>query len=127
MWLELLDAKFSHPSRPVSRLEFGQLLGQCRAATNAPCNMFTTELMAVYPDAKVVLIQRPFEALCRSFQVVIDGWFAPSLVFLARLDPGWMGSLERLGTRIMQNQFYASSKREFKADTRRVYKGHYEG
>lgn len=53
--------------------------------------------------------------------------FAPSLVLLARLDPGWMGSLERLGTRIMRNQFHASGKREFKANARRVYEGHYEG
>ena len=70
-----------------------------------------------------MLAQRPFEAWYRSSQAVIDDWFAPSLAFLARLDPGWMGSLERLGTRIMQIQFYASSKRESKANTRRVYEG----
>jgi hypothetical protein len=62
MWLELLDAKFGRPSTPISRLEFDQLLGHCRAVADTPCNMFAAELMTVYPDAKVVLVQRPFEA-----------------------------------------------------------------
>jgi hypothetical protein len=47
----------------------------------------------VYPDAKVVLVQRSFEVRYHSFQVVIDGWLVPLLVFPAKLDPGWMGSL----------------------------------
>jgi Sulfotransferase domain len=72
MWLELLDAKFSHPSRPVGQLEFDQLLGHCRDLTDTPCNMFAAVLIAAYPDAKAVLIRRPFEGCHRSFQVVID-------------------------------------------------------
>jgi hypothetical protein len=56
MWLELLDAKFSHPCRPVGWLEYDQLLGHHRALINMPCNMFATALIAAYPDTKAVLI-----------------------------------------------------------------------
>jgi Sulfotransferase domain len=62
MWLELFDAKFSFPSRPVSRLEYSQLLGHCCALTDMPCDMFAAPPIAAYPDAKAVLVQRPFEA-----------------------------------------------------------------
>jgi hypothetical protein len=34
--------------------------------------MFAAVLIAAYPDAKAVLVRRPFEACHRSFQVVID-------------------------------------------------------
>lgn len=76
MWLELLDAKYSDTParrrRPVGRAGFDQLLGHRRAVTDAPCNMFAAELIAAYPDAKVVLVKRPFESWYRSFQVVVD-------------------------------------------------------
>lgn len=127
MWLELLDAKLSHPDRPVGRLEYDQLLGHCRTLTDIPCNMFAAALISAYSDAKDVFVHLPFEAWYRSFQVVIDGWFAPSLVLLARLDCEWVGSLERSSTGSMQNRFHALSKRVFKANAMRVYEGIMEG
>jgi Sulfotransferase domain len=127
MWLELLDAKFSHPSRPVGRLEYDQLFSHCHALTDMPCNMFAAALIYAYSDAKDMLVRLPFQACYCPFRVLTDGWFAPSLVLLARLNCGWVGSLERLIRGSMRSWFHALSKREFKANARRVYEGYYGG
>jgi hypothetical protein len=92
-WPDLLDAKFGTSGQLPGRLEFDHLLGRFQAVTDAPCNIVYAKLIAAHPDAKVILVKRPFEAWFTSFQVVIDGCFAPSFILLARLDPGWMGRL----------------------------------
>ena len=126
MWLEALDAKYSNKGRSFGRREYDQLLGHCSAVTDTPCIIFYAELMDAYPEAQVILVKRQFESWYRSFQVVIDGWFAPSFVFLATLDPQWMGRICRLARSILKNQFRAENKQEFSKNAKGVYENHYE-
>lgn len=58
MWLEAYKAKFEGVGKPYGREEFDKLLGHCQAVTDHPCASFGPELIAAYPNAKVVLSVR---------------------------------------------------------------------
>ncbi|CCC05435.1 unnamed protein product [Sordaria macrospora k-hell] len=67
-WVKLARKKFypvadnhsfqfqSHPT--ITRADFEGLLGHCQAVTDAPASVFAAELIAAYPEAKVVLNMR---------------------------------------------------------------------
>ncbi|EGZ71075.1 hypothetical protein NEUTE2DRAFT_22447, partial [Neurospora tetrasperma FGSC 2509] len=64
-WVRLARKKFypvqgdHSQSQPViTRAEFEELLGHCQAVTDAPASVFAAELIAAYPEAKVVLNMR---------------------------------------------------------------------
>ncbi|EMC98903.1 hypothetical protein BAUCODRAFT_22220 [Baudoinia panamericana UAMH 10762] len=57
MWVEALKAKYE-PSpgvKPFGRKEFDNLLGPYGGCTDQPAVLFNEELMAAYPEAKVIL------------------------------------------------------------------------
>lgn len=58
MWLEALQAKYDGKGKPFGREQFDQLLGHCQAISDAPATCFTPELLAAYPNAKVILSNR---------------------------------------------------------------------
>ena len=79
MWIEAIEAKFEGKGKPFEREDWDQLLGHCmvsptipqsrthnvaristetkepKAVTDTPCTVFYQELLAAYPDAKVIL------------------------------------------------------------------------
>jgi hypothetical protein len=59
-WVSLARRKFLNgpPREPISTAEFDALLGHAVAVTDAAANCFAAELIAAYPDAKVVLNMR---------------------------------------------------------------------
>lgn len=66
-----LEAKFRPETarcKPFGRAEFDQLLGEYRAVTDAPYCHFGPELMAAYPDAKVILVERDIDSWFESFR-----------------------------------------------------------
>ncbi|KAF7290867.1 hypothetical protein MKEN_01494200 [Mycena kentingensis (nom. inval.)] len=71
MWMEALQAKFSGQGKAYAREEWDQLLGHCQAVTDAPAMVFAKELIAAYPDAKVILTLREPESWWRSFTTTI--------------------------------------------------------
>jgi hypothetical protein len=58
MWIEALNAKFKGIGEPYGKDQWDALLGHCQAITDSPCVMFYKELLAAYPDAKVILTER---------------------------------------------------------------------
>ncbi|KAI4185561.1 MAG: hypothetical protein L6R41_004041 [Letrouitia leprolyta] len=81
LWIEALEAKFhSHPNgphknnstkiasppQPYAKPEFDKLLAEYSAITDIPCIMFTEELLAAYPSAKVLLTLRDEDSWVRS-------------------------------------------------------------
>ncbi|KAK8133579.1 hypothetical protein PG984_005591 [Apiospora sp. TS-2023a] len=67
---EGLKAKYDPENarcKPFGRDEFDQLLGEYRAVTDGPFCLFGPELMAAYPDAKVLLVERPLDSWYESF------------------------------------------------------------
>ncbi|KAJ7891152.1 hypothetical protein B0H13DRAFT_1625970 [Mycena leptocephala] len=58
MWEEAINARFFGRGTPYGRAEWDQLLGHCEAVTDTPAAMFAEDLVAAYPDAKVILTNR---------------------------------------------------------------------
>ena len=67
-WSEALDAKFNKKGKKWGREEFDKILGDYDAVADVPCICFAEELVAAYPDAKVVLQMRDVEGWAKSMQ-----------------------------------------------------------
>lgn len=62
MWLEALEAKYDGKGKPYGRAEFDKLLGHCQAVSDIPALCFAEELIAAYPEAKVILTVRDVDS-----------------------------------------------------------------
>jgi len=67
-----MNAKFKGIGKPYGKEQFDALLGHCQAVTDNPCVIFYKELLAAYPDAKVILTERDN----------VDQWHRSSLTTL---------------------------------------------
>lgn len=91
IWVEAFEAKFEGKGA-FERKDWDQLLGHCMALTDTPCNVFAPDLLAAYPDAKVVL----------SVRDDVDVWYASYMNALQPfwdhlyLEPGIIGAIKRL-------------------------------
>lgn len=72
MWVEAMNAKFKGIGKPYGKEQWDALLGHCQAVTDNPCVIFYKELLAAYPDAKVILTERDN----------VDQWHRSSLTTL---------------------------------------------
>ena len=61
MWQEAYQAKYNGKGKPFGRAEFDQILGHCQAAMDVPIFNFAEDLIAAYPEAKVILTTRPID------------------------------------------------------------------
>ncbi|CZR70061.1 uncharacterized protein PAC_19962 [Phialocephala subalpina] len=123
-----LRAKYNEPPKPAEwwRPQFDQLLSHCMAPNDSPTFFFVEELLVAYPDAKVILVERPFGAWIKSFDVVIEGLFGPGNVIFSFLDPKWMGRLKRVTMGWARGHFHANSAKEMRANSRETYERQYE-
>jgi len=116
MWNEVLESKFNpeNPDRlPLDRRVFDNLLGQFGACTDQPAAIVAEELVAAYPEAKVVLIERDVDKWFESFRkTVIAGTNSPAIPFVRRIDRECMGAMARQMDLITEHYFHIESKRE---------------
>ncbi|KAE8447045.1 hypothetical protein EG329_011180 [Mollisiaceae sp. DMI_Dod_QoI] len=78
-WLPLLEAKYSDPSRPISRAQFDEFLGDFAGVTDIPAAVFASELMDAYPCAKIILTTRSEESWFESMKSTL--WHAKNSPF----------------------------------------------
>lgn len=103
------------------------MLGHVSATTDTPANCFGPELIAAYPDAKIILIERDVDAWYKSFNqaVIVSNeipfWFRALLEQLS--DKMW--KLRTIIPGIMKGQFRAKDIPEWRSKARTVYKEHY--
>jgi hypothetical protein len=91
MWIEAMNAKFKGIGKPYGKDEWDALLGHCQAVTDTPCVVFYKELLAAYPDAKVILTERDNA----------EQWFRSSLSTVIRyadlmIPQTWFARLQAL-------------------------------
>ncbi len=60
-WNKVIDDKFTH-GKNIRREEFDALMGDCMVISGVPCHLFLDEMLAAYPDAKVILTTRDIDA-----------------------------------------------------------------
>lgn len=104
MWIEALNAKFKGIGEPYERKHWDALLGHCQAITDTPSVIFYKELLAAYPEAKVVLTERdsvdqwfrsqmstviPFSA-----QMLPQSWTAKFIALFSPLDSNVLRMME---------------------------------
>ncbi|OJJ43595.1 hypothetical protein ASPZODRAFT_73923 [Penicilliopsis zonata CBS 506.65] len=130
MWQEGLEAKFFLPSqakmKPFGRQEFDQLLGYYEIASDFPSIAFAEELIAAYPEAKVVIVERDVDAWYESFHdSFIKYMFSVAVSAFVRLDTQ-MYTFQEMTNTWVRGKFRANSRRELEQNARKVYRQHYE-
>ncbi|KAK5626226.1 hypothetical protein RRF57_001941 [Xylaria bambusicola] len=127
---EGLKAKYSADRigrKPFGRQEFDQLVGNYRAVTDGPFCHFGPELMAAYPEAKVILVERDIGSWFESYKnTVCTIPFRHSLQdrVVNFLNPD-IGRQRKASDAMFQAVFDASSQEEMVAHCRDVYRQHY--
>jgi len=131
MWDEGLKIKFSSnkdssKERLFGRKEFDNLLGDYEIVSDFPPLAFCPELIAAYPEAKVIIVEREIEAWYRSFdKTLIQNIFNPIAIFVCNLDEK-LGRFSQMTRTMLHGYFKATTKEELQANSREVYRNHYE-
>lgn len=73
MWWEAFEAKFEGKGKPFGRDQFDKLLGHCQAVADNPCICFAEDLIAAYPEVKVILTLRPVDDWYRRVLTILHG------------------------------------------------------
>ncbi|KAL9115767.1 MAG: hypothetical protein Q9227_000135 [Pyrenula ochraceoflavens] len=108
------------------RAHFDQLLGHCQAISDVPGVVLWRELVAAYPDAKIVLVERDLDKWVRSMEVLLDASLNPIGQYLFRyLDPMFFGRIFKTSAMWTQLLFGTTNKARCKARLREVYARHY--
>lgn len=78
IWCELASRKFESEDpavKTITAADFDRAIGDCTAITDIPCVPFAPELVAAYPEARVILnTRRSVEAWHSSWLATIQPW-----------------------------------------------------
>ena len=128
-WIRAFDAKYHKRGPLFTRDDWDDLLGNYCGVTDSPAICFAEELIATYPEAKVVLVERDIEKWYQSFSVLIEEMYNPIVSVLRVLDPQVLGP-----TATMYNYVYrdrrgfcrTDNKKELHDTAKTLYREHYE-
>ena len=135
MWVEAFDAKYQRT--PEARKEgkwstkqwrefFDKLLGHVSAVTDLPCNCFGPELIAAYPEAKVILVERDVDAWYKSWEnALIKGLETPYLDWLIMFNKDVLRMMAVARDGVMKYQFQAADTTEYREKSKPTYRAHY--
>jgi len=105
LWNSLLRAKSrfannkntSAAGTPITCADFDKFLTDYDALTDLPASFFAEELVAAYPDTKVILTTRDSKGWAKSVRNTIWAWYrSPSYRFLAYFDGKLIGPLQEV-------------------------------
>lgn len=126
MWIQAFDAKFLGKGEPFTRTEWDQLLAEYGAITDVPALAFWDDLVSVYPEAKVVLMERDIDKWYTSFiDAVVDVMWARLGNLLADCDRWFVGPLRDVHRRWATDWMEAHSADEMRRVAKEKYKEHY--
>lgn len=137
MWEEGVEIKWPGSTRsqevrdkvkgaaPFGRVEFDQLLGEYEVVSDIPSVGFAPELIAAYPEAKVIIVEREVESWFESFQIAWSPYkdlFQRAIV--KKFDPSMKHALD-LYRAMTVGWMRAPNQKTMLANERDVYKQHY--
>lgn len=117
-WQDALLAKFEPEAsgKTFTRRDWDELLGKYGAITDYPAVVLAEELIEVYPEAKVVLVERDATRWYESYnESVIKGAIHPLIPALRLFDPGFVGMLGRLLDLVTKHYFNVANPRDIEA------------
>ncbi|KAI8267477.1 hypothetical protein K4K58_007893 [Colletotrichum sp. SAR11_239] len=128
MWQEAVDRKFFGAGEPVGRDEFDQLLHSYGAvSSDTPAVAFAEELIAAYPEAKVVLVEREVESWHKSYmQGVIANMFDPFISLVYQLDRFYVHPIGKIHRSVTGGWLDIWNVKDAEAKARQKYREHYE-
>ncbi|KAF4435736.1 hypothetical protein F53441_13440 [Fusarium austroafricanum] len=126
LWREALDAKFHGKGKPWGREEFDKILGSYDAVVDVPAICFVEELVAAYPEAKVIVTQRDVDSWLRGLDST-DGrvlrW--PLWNTLARWDHAKAGPFWEFSKKVMPANFHTMTDFSAESPARQAFHDHY--
>ncbi|KAL9617638.1 MAG: hypothetical protein Q9204_008472 [Flavoplaca sp. TL-2023a] len=126
-WSAALDAKFFSKGAPFTLTQWDQLLSDYAAVTDVPATPFAEDLIAAYPDAKVILMERDIDSWFTSFDDnIIKPVWARYTQFIGSVDPWYVGPLKDLHMRWVRGWMGANSEEEMRRVAKRHYREHNE-
>ena len=127
MWNDAMDAKYLGRGLRFTRTEWDQLLGSCSAVSaDPPATAFAEDLVAAYPEAKVILVEREIESWYRSFDTnIITVQWSLMISFLSELDPWYLRPVRRCHRRWATGWMGSHSRAEMQEKARQAYVDHY--
>lgn len=127
MWQEAIDRKFFGAGPPFGREEFDQLLHSFGAvSSDTPAIAFAEDLVAAYPDAKVVLVERDIESWYKSYMhSIIGNMFNPVTLLIYHLDRFYIHPIGKVQLSTMAGWMGVRSKKDAEGKARDKYREHY--
>ena len=126
LWVEAMKAKYYGIGKMPDKAFFDGLLGHVGAVTDSPCNLFTKELVDLYPDAKVVLVERNIDSWYKSWISFCERTSDPILPVVSLLDPGLTGKISSVGYMIVSIQSgFTKTLDEVRVRCKDAYRRHY--
>lgn len=121
LWNKAMDWKLEGKGT-FGKNEWDQLLGHCRAVSDLPCVLFSEELIATYPEAKVILTHPPKG---------LERWYDSCIGTIVWLRDDWTRdawALVNSEAAITRNTFFrafdAFWRYDFKKNARQVVDDH---
>ncbi|KAH7024572.1 P-loop containing nucleoside triphosphate hydrolase protein [Microdochium trichocladiopsis] len=132
-WEAAITAKFSEKDRlsPLAQQQRQHLdemlpLGDYAAVTDMPAVCFAEEMVAAYPHAKVILVERDIESWFRSFDSIIAApMFHPANNIIAAIDLWFLGPVARVHHSWIRGWFGARTLEEMRSGARGHYRDYY--
>ena len=95
-------------------------------SADPPAIAFAEELIDIYPEAKVILVERDIDSWSTSFNAaVITPTWTPLLNFLGDFDPWLIGPVRDCHLRWVRRWWKANSKKEMREMVKGKYEEHY--
>jgi len=127
MWVSAFDAKFRGKRVPFTRTEWDQLLAEYGAVADVPALAFSENLISVYPEAKVVLMERDIDNWYTSFDdAVVKVMWGTWGHLIANLDPWFVGPIRDVHLRWAKDWMGVNSAEEMRMKAKDKYREHYE-
>lgn len=128
IWDRAVEGKFGRAPRfTKSDWESEEFLGPYQVLSDYPVLTFSAEFLEMWPDAKVVLVERDLDKWDRSFQeqVVVAPFLWPAWLLRTFIDP-WLSA--RPATTLwkcLQHDFDCRDRESYSKNTRATYQRHY--
>ncbi|KAF5537856.1 hypothetical protein FMEXI_9678 [Fusarium mexicanum] len=124
LWREALDAKFEGKGKRWGREEFDKILGPYDAVADLPAICFVEELVAAYPEAKVIVTQRDVDSWLRSMDST--GGQVLRWPLWARWDSALAGPFWEFSKKVMPANFQTMTDFSDKSPARQAFHDHYD-
>lgn len=123
------DATFpvlpTYTGKTFSREEWDELYGTCEAGTDMAA-LFATQLVKVYPEAKVILVVRDFDKWYASYSGIFDQvWSFPADLAVNYAEPLIGSETGQAARKAILGFFEAKNVDEARKNVRMVYDRHY--